>query len=66
MGVEYTIYCDDCSMILVSASSVAQARSEGRTTGLLHRVDKRDLCSKCYQRHIDDVARLTTTQQQEG
>lgn len=62
MGVEHTIYCDGCSAILVSASSVTKARREGRRDKLVFSVNKKDLCSECAQRYRREIERLTTPQ----
>jgi hypothetical protein len=50
MGVEHTIYCDGCSTILVSASSVTKARREGRRDKIVFRRGDKDLCQECNQR----------------
>jgi hypothetical protein len=46
MGVEHTIYCDQCSTILVSASSVTKARREGSRDKIVFRRDGKDLCKE--------------------
>ena len=62
MGVEHTIYCDGCSSIHVSVSTVTKARREGKRNGLVHRFNDKDLCPQCYKSYRDGVERLTSTQ----
>lgn len=64
MSVEITIVCDGCSAIVVAASSVGEARREGKRDGVLFSVNKKDFCAKCHERYRREIERPVKGNQQ--
>jgi hypothetical protein len=50
MSVEVTIVCDECSAIIVAASTAGEARREGLRDGAMVRRGTKDICMECVRR----------------
>jgi hypothetical protein len=55
VSIEINIVCDMCSAILVAASSVGEARCEGKRDKTVFTLNKKDLCPECYERYRRNI-----------